>query len=108
MRAGLILPGEVNQFCLIRGTSRVLLNREMDPAALEEVREAFESDGDSLVSDLHWLRVGTNEFAVIASVVTDERRSREDYKARIRQHEEWAHVTSEVNQRHEYGLAHAL
>ncbi len=90
---------------LVRDTSRVLLDREMDPAALEEIREAIESDGDSRVSDLHLLRVGLNEFAVVASVVTDERRSPGEYKARIRQHEELAHVTVEVNQCTEHGFA---
>jgi cation diffusion facilitator family transporter len=90
---------------LIRDTSRVLLDSEMDPAALKEIREAIESDGDSRVSDLHLLRVGLNEFAVVASVVTDVPRSPEDYKARIRQHEELAHVTIEVNKCHEQELA---
>ena len=93
---------------LVRDTSRVLLDREMDSAALDEIREAIESDGDSLVSDLHLLRVGLGEFAVVASVVTDKARSPEDYKARIRQHEELAHVTIEVNQCHEHELTHDL
>ena len=84
-------------YSLVGATSRVLLDREMAPAALEEIREALESDGDTLVSDLHLLRVGLNEFAVVAAVVTDEGRTPEDYKARIRQHEELAHVTIEVN-----------
>ncbi len=91
---------------LIRDTSRVLLDREMDPAALEEIREAIESDGDSRVTDLHLLRVGLNEFAVVASVVTGEPRTPEDYKARIRQHEELAHVTIEVNLCAEHEFAH--
>ena len=104
--AGALVVGQW-AYSLIRDTSRVLLDREMDPAALEEIREAIESDGDSRVSDLHLLRVGLNEFAVVASVVTDEPRSPEDYKARLRQHEELAHVTIEVNQCHEHELAHA-
>ncbi len=91
---------------LVRDTSRVLLDREMDPAALEEIREAIESDGDSLVSDLHLLRVGINEFAVVASVVTDEARTPEDYKARLRQHEELAHVTIEINRCDEHESVH--
>ena len=105
--AGALVVGQW-AYSLIRDTSRVLLDREMDPAALEEIREAIESDGDSRVSDLHLLRVGLYEFAVVASVVTDEPRSPEAYKARIRQHEELAHVTIEVNHCHEHQLAHTL
>ncbi len=93
-------------YALIRATSRVLLDREMEPAAIAEIREAMESDGDSRLSDLHILRVGLNEFAVVASVVADEPRSPEDYKARIRQHEELAHVTIEVNQCIADGMGH--
>ena len=91
---------------LVRDTSRVLLDREMNPAALEEIRDAIESDGDSMVSDLHLLRVGLGEFAVVASVVTDEARTPQDYKARIRQHEELAHVTIEVNRCDEHAGVH--
>lgn len=90
-------------YALIRDTGRVLLDREMEPAAVAEIREAVESDGDSQVSDLHLLRVGLNEFAVVLSVVTDEARDPEDYKARLRQHEELAHVTVEVNRCREHG-----
>jgi cation diffusion facilitator family transporter len=82
---------------LIRDSGRILLDREMDPAAAEEIREAVESDGDSRVCDLHVLRVGTKEFAVVLSVVADEPRTPEEYKVRLRQHEELAHVTVEVN-----------
>ncbi len=68
---------------------------------------SIESDGDSVVSDLHLLRVGLREFAVVASVVTDEPRTPEDYKARLRQHEELAHVTIEVNRCDEHrGIRH--
>ena len=87
-------------YSLIRDTGRVLLDREMSPAAVAEIREAVEGDGDSQVSDLHVLRVGLNEFAVVLSVVTDEPRSPEEYKERLRQHEELAHVTVEVNRCH--------
>ena len=92
-------------YSLIRDTGRVLLDREMSPEAVVEIREAVESDGDSRVSDLHVLRVGLNEFAVVLAVVTDEERTPEEYKERLRVHEELAHVTVEVNRCREHGVA---
>jgi len=92
-------------YALIRDTGRVLLDREMEPGAVAEIKEAIESDGDSRLCDLHLLRVGLNEFAVVVSVVTDEARTPEDYKERLRQHEELAHVTVEVNRCLEHGIA---
>ncbi len=62
-------------YSLIRDTGRVLLDREMEPAAVDEIRKAVESDGDSRVCDLHILRVGLKEFAVVLSVVSEEARS---------------------------------
>ena len=95
-------------YSLIRDTGRVLLDWEMDPAAAAEIREAVESDGDSSVCDLHVLRVGLNEFAVVLSVVADELRCPEEYKERRRQHEELAHVTVEVNRCHLHEMENAV
>lgn len=94
--AGALVVGQW-AYGLIRDSGRILLDREMDPAATAEIREAVESDGDSRVCDLHVLRVGIKEFAVVLSVVADEPRSPQEYKERLRQHEELAHVTVEVN-----------
>jgi cation diffusion facilitator family transporter len=94
--AGALVVGQW-AYGLIRDSGRILLDREMDPAATAEIREAVESDGDSRVCDLHVLRVGIKEFAVVLSVVADEPRSPQEYKDRLRQHEELAHVTVEVN-----------
>ena len=92
-------------YSLIRDTGRILVDREMDPAAALEIREAVESDGNSRVCDLHLLRVGLNEFAVVLSVVTDEPRSPQEYKQRLQQHDELAHVTVEVNRCQQHELA---
>ena len=94
-------------YSLIRDTGRVLLDREMSPEAVAEIREAVESDGDSRVCDLHVLRVGLNEFAVVLAVVTDGERTPEEYKERLSVHEELAHVTVEVNRCREHGAAMA-
>lgn len=82
---------------LIRATSRVLLDREMDHELVREIREAIESDGHSHVSDLHLWRVGRAHFACIVEVVTREARTPSDYRQQLRPHEELVHVTIEVH-----------
>lgn len=82
---------------LMRETSRVLLDREMDVPVVEEIREAIESDGDSRVADLHVHRVGLDQFAVIVTVVAHVERTPDEYKERLRIHEELVHFNVEVN-----------
>ena len=82
---------------LMRETARVLLDREMDVPVVEEIREAIESDGDSRIADLHVHRVGLDQFAVIVTVVAHAHRTPEEYKERLRIHEELVHFNIEVN-----------
>lgn len=82
---------------LIRATSRVLLDREMDHALVIAIREAIESDGQSHVSDLHLWRVGRAHFACIVAVVSREPRTPDDYREQLRPHEQLVHVTVEVH-----------
>jgi len=82
---------------LIRATSRVLLDREMDHALVDEIRKAIESDGHSRISDLHLWRVGRSHFACIVGVVTPEPRTPDDYRQQLLPHEELVHVTVEVH-----------
>lgn len=81
---------------LIRATSRVLLDREMDHALVSEIRKSIESDGKSHVSDLHLWRVGRAHFACIVGVVTQESRTPGDYRQQLLPHKELVHVTIEV------------
>lgn len=81
---------------LIRATSRVLLDREMDHALVQLIRDAIESDGQSHISDLHLWRVGRAHFACIVTVVSREPRTPDDYREQLRSHEELVHVTVEV------------
>lgn len=82
---------------LLRETSRVLLDREMDSGVVEEIRAAFEADGETRVSDLHVWRVGREQFSCAASIVTHEPKDPAFYKSLLNVHEEIAHVTLEVN-----------
>jgi cation diffusion facilitator family transporter len=85
---------------LIRQTSKVLLDSEMDHPVVQEIREALEStnvtDG-SRVTDLHVWRVGKQSFAVALTLVTHDTTLT---AARVREtlavHKEIAHVTVEI------------
>lgn len=81
---------------LIRDTSRVLLDREMDIPLVDEIRTAVESHGDARIADLHLIRVGRRRFACVLSVITADVRDPEEFKARLQEHDELVHVTVEV------------
>lgn len=82
---------------LLRQTSRVLLDREMDSPVVEEIRDVVE-DGEAVIVDLHVWRVGPTEFACIVGVVTTNPQPPDYYKERLRVHEELVHITVEVHQ----------
>lgn len=82
---------------LIRGTSRTLLDRDIDPNLSERVRAAIEGGSEDRVSDLHIWRIGSRYLAGVVSVVTHEPRAPEHYKALVAQHAHIHHLTVEVN-----------
>ena len=55
---------------LLIDTGRVLLDRDVNPEAVEEIRSKIESDADNRVSDIHVWRVGTHHLSAIVSIVT--------------------------------------
>lgn len=81
---------------LIRDTSRVLLDREMDHPVVGEIRECLERDGETQVRDLHVWRVGRQSFSCAVSVVASGQTTPEEYRQRLAEHEEVAHSTVEV------------
>ena len=85
---------------LIRQTSRVLLDSEMDHPVVQEIREAVESSpeaGDTRLSDLHVWRVGKQAFAAALSVVTHDRTlTPEKVRLQLAVHPEIVHVTVEI------------
>jgi cation diffusion facilitator family transporter len=82
---------------LMRQSSAVLLDREMDHPLAAEVRQALESDGDAKVADLHVWRVGRESYAAIVCLVADAPLSPSAYRERLKEHEELVHVSIEVN-----------
>src|SRR5437667_9656169 len=84
-------------YTLLRDTSGILLDRTPPSSDLpDEIRRTVESDGDSIVSDLHVWQIGTGKFAAIVSIVAHEPRPSDYYRALFREHDELVHVTIET------------
>ena len=82
---------------LLRDTSGILLDRTPPSSDLpEQIRRAVESDGDSLVTDLHVWQVGIGKFAAMISVVAHQPKSSDSYRALLRGCDDLAHVTIET------------
>ncbi|WP_439632297.1 CDF family Co(II)/Ni(II) efflux transporter DmeF [Gemmata sp.] len=80
---------------LVRQTSRVLLDREMDAPVVQDIRDVIEGGG-AVIVDLHVWRVGPGKFACIVGLVTARPEPPDHYKDRLRVHEDLVHVTVEV------------
>ncbi len=95
-------------YSLLRATSGILLDRTPESSDLpDEIRRAVESDGDSLITDLHVWQVAAGKFAAIVSIVAHEPRSSDAYRELFREHQELVHVAIEVQHCHEHEQVHA-
>ena len=84
-------------YTLIRDTSGILLDRTPASSDLPDaIRCAVESDGDSLVTDLHVWQVGVGKFAAIICIVAHEPKTADDYRDLLRDRPELVHVTIET------------
>jgi cation diffusion facilitator family transporter len=82
---------------LLRDTSGILLDRTPVSSDLpDQIRRAVESEGDSIVTDLHVWQVGMGKFAAIVSIVAHEPKTCDAYRELLREHEELVHVTIET------------
>ena len=96
---GLVGSGVVFSWAygLLRDTSGILLDRTPVSSDLpDEIRRAVESEGDSIVTDLHVWQVGTGKFAAIVSIVAHEPKTSDAYRELLREHKELVHVTIET------------
>src|SRR5207247_10885777 len=85
-------------YTLLRDTSGILLDRTPLSSDLpEEIRRAVQSDGDSVVTDLHVWQVGIGKFAAMGSIVAHEPKRCDSYRALLRGHDELVHVTIETH-----------
>lgn len=92
--AGLILRWAA---LLLKDTSKILIQREMDSPIAGEIKGLMESDGDTKVSDLHIWRVAQNKYACVVSLVAENGYSIEEYKKRLAGIHELAHSTVEIH-----------
>jgi cation diffusion facilitator family transporter len=82
---------------LLRETAKILLDRDADPLIVERIYQLIESDLDNRICDLHVWKIGSNQLAVILSVVTHYPQPVDHYKALLMQIHDVTHVTVEVN-----------
>ncbi|MGD2097261.1 MAG: CDF family Co(II)/Ni(II) efflux transporter DmeF [Desulfobacterales bacterium] len=82
---------------LLVDSGKVLLDRDVNPEAVAEIKSLIETDSDNRVSDLHVWRVGIHHLAAIVSIVTHYPKSPDHYKKLLADYNEIAHVTVEVN-----------
>ena len=83
---------------LLRDSSRVLLDAEMDAPVVEEVREAIAQGPQPVtITDLHVWRVGKNHYACIIAVEGAATVTPDYIRQLLSVHEELTHVSVEVN-----------
>ena len=82
---------------LVRSTSSILLEREMDYPLVNAIKAQIESDNDTKISDLHVWKVAQNQYACIVSLVAGRQYTIEEYKKRLSMLPELVHVTVEKN-----------
>ena len=82
---------------LLRDSSRILLDAEMDSPVVNEIRDVIERGAVAArIVDLHVWRVGREKYSVVLTVSTDSGRDGEYFRRALCVHEELAHVTVEV------------
>jgi cation diffusion facilitator family transporter len=80
---------------LIRDTAAVLLDMTPDRRMADNLRQAIESDGDTL-ADLHLWRLGPGHLGAIVSIGTKEPRGPDYYRSRLARFPTLSHLTIEV------------
>jgi cation diffusion facilitator family transporter len=83
-------------YSLIRDTGAILLDMNPDKAMASRLREAVETEGDTL-ADLHLWRLGPGHLGAIISVVTGKGRDADYYRGRLARFKSLSHLTIEVS-----------
>jgi len=85
---------------LIRSTSSVLLDHEMDHPIVAQLHRTFDADPRTELTDLHVWRVGRRAYACALALRTDDRGvTPEALRARLAAYPEIVHSTIEVEHR---------
>jgi cation diffusion facilitator family transporter len=80
---------------LIRDTSAILLDMNPDRRMAEDLRQAIETDGDTL-ADLHLWRLGPGHLGAIVSIGTQRGRTHDYCRAKLARFRSLSHLTIEV------------
>ena len=80
---------------LIRDTGAILLDMNPDKGMADKLREAVETEGDTL-ADLHLWRLGPGHLGAIISVVTSKPHDADYYRTRLARFKSLSHLTVEV------------
>ena len=83
---------------LLRDTSRILLDREVNSELSEKIRSTIEADADNLVADLHVWQVSPQYLSVILTVVTHFPKAPDHYKKLLEDITGKAHISVEVHE----------
>lgn len=81
---------------LIKQTSPILLDNNIQQSTMEKIKMTLENDEDK-ITDLHVWKISGNHYAAIISVVSSNAKSSEVYKGKLIDFEELTHISIEVN-----------
>ncbi|HEY5653937.1 MAG TPA: CDF family Co(II)/Ni(II) efflux transporter DmeF [Pontiella sp.] len=81
---------------LLRSSALILLDGNDQKDLRNEVTDAIESDGDSIVGDLHIWPLGSSALAATLTIVAKEPHTPEDYTSRLSKFSKLKHITVEV------------
>lgn len=85
-------------FSLLKETSPILLDENIEEDKKSLIRAVIESDSDNSICDLHLWRVGPNDYAAVISLVTHFPQPVEHYKSLLNGIHNLSHITIEINQ----------
>ena len=82
---------------LLRGSSRILLDRGIDTELRTQIISVIENDRDNRVVDLHTWHVSPHHMALVVSIVTHYPKDPTYYKNLLSELGGFSHITIEVN-----------
>ena len=81
---------------LIKQTSPILLDGNIDEGYYRAIKEAIEDDADNRITDIHVWKISADHYAAMISLVTHEPRPTEHYRKLLEPFTRLSHVTIEV------------
>nr|WP_201797867.1 CDF family Co(II)/Ni(II) efflux transporter DmeF [Photobacterium rosenbergii] len=82
---------------LMRQTSPILLDGNIDHNYQQKIINTLEQDADNKVSDIHIWKVSADHYAAMISLVTHHPKAANEYKQLLSEFDKLSHLTIEVN-----------